>query len=71
MTLAKAKAGANKTIVAQASLTIVSYDHQNMFKVQSTEAIRLFCGLYYKHITIVNYNSRVVSEFCSKLWHRL
>jgi hypothetical protein len=26
------------------------------------------CGLYYKHITIVNDDSRVVSKRCSKLW---
>jgi hypothetical protein len=62
MTLAKAKAGANKTIVAQASLTIITYNRQNIFIVQATEAVRLFCGLYYKHITIINVNSRVISK---------
>jgi hypothetical protein len=36
MTLAKAKAEANDTFIAQASLTIVTYDCQNIFKVQVT-----------------------------------
>jgi hypothetical protein len=29
------------------------------------------CGLYYKHIMIVNDNSKVVSKRRSKLWHHL
>jgi hypothetical protein len=36
MTLAKAKAKTNETVIVQASLTIVTYDHQNMFIVQAT-----------------------------------
>ncbi len=36
MTLAWAKAKANKTFIAQASLTIVTYDRQNIFIVQAT-----------------------------------
>jgi hypothetical protein len=36
MVLAKAKARANKTFIAQASLTIVTYDRQNIFIVQAT-----------------------------------
>ncbi len=35
MTLAKAKALANKTFRVQASLMIVTNDHQNMFIVQA------------------------------------
>jgi hypothetical protein len=35
-TLAKAKAKTNETFIVQASLTIVTYDHQNMFIVQAT-----------------------------------
>ncbi len=31
MTVAKAKARANKTFIVQASLTIITYDHQNIF----------------------------------------
>ncbi len=36
MTLAKVKAKTNETFIVQASLTIVTYDHQNMFIVQAT-----------------------------------
>ncbi len=36
MTLAKAKAKTNETLIVQVSLTIVTYDHQNMFMVQAT-----------------------------------
>ena len=36
MTLAKAKAKTNETFIVQASLTIVTYDGQNMFIVQAT-----------------------------------
>ncbi len=36
MTLTKAKARANKTFLAQASLIIVSYDRQNIIIVQTT-----------------------------------
>jgi hypothetical protein len=36
MTLAKAKARANETFIVQASLMIVTYDHQNIFIVQAT-----------------------------------
>jgi len=36
MTLAKAKARANETFIVQAALTIVIYDHQNIFMVQAT-----------------------------------
>ncbi len=35
MTLAKDKAKTNETFIVQASLTIVTYDHQNMFTVQA------------------------------------
>ncbi len=42
MTLAKAKAKAkaNETFIVQASLTIVTYDHQNICIVQATEGLR-------------------------------
>ncbi len=36
MTLAKAKAKNKETFIVQASLTIVTYDRQNMFIVQAT-----------------------------------
>ncbi len=36
MTLAKAKAKTNETFIVQASLTIVTCDHQNMIIVQAT-----------------------------------
>ncbi len=36
MTLAKAKAGENRTFTVQASLTIVTYDRKNSFIVQAT-----------------------------------
>ncbi len=36
MTLAKGKAKANKTFVEQSSLTMVTYDCQNIFIVQAT-----------------------------------
>ncbi len=36
MTLAKAKVDANETFVAQASLTIITYDCQNIFIVHAT-----------------------------------
>jgi len=35
ITLAKAKAKTNETFIVQASLTIVTYDRQNMFIVQA------------------------------------
>ncbi len=37
MTLAKAKARANKTFMVQASLMIITYDCQNVFIVQGTD----------------------------------
>jgi len=36
MTLAKAKERANKTFIVQASITIVTYDCQNIHIVQAT-----------------------------------
>jgi hypothetical protein len=36
MTLAKAKVKTNETFIVQASLTIITYDHKNMFIVQAT-----------------------------------
>jgi hypothetical protein len=36
MTLAKAKAKTNETFIVQASLTIITYDHQNIFIAQAT-----------------------------------
>ncbi len=36
MTIANAKAKTNETFIVQASLTIVTYDRQNMFIVQAT-----------------------------------
>jgi hypothetical protein len=37
MTLAKAKAKTNETLIVQASFMIISCDHKNMFIVQATE----------------------------------
>jgi hypothetical protein len=28
-------------------------------------------GLYYKHITVLNDDSSIISNWCSKLWHHL
>ncbi len=39
MTQAKAKAKANKTFIVQASLTIVTYNRQKSFIVQTTGGI--------------------------------
>jgi hypothetical protein len=39
MTLAKAKARANETFIVQVSLTIVTYDHQNIFIIQATDYV--------------------------------
>ena len=39
MTLAKAKAWANKTFILQALLTIFTNDHQNIFIVQATDVL--------------------------------
>jgi hypothetical protein len=39
MTLAKAYAKTNETFIVQASLTLVTYDRQNMFIVQATELL--------------------------------
>jgi len=36
MTLAKAKAKTNETFIIQTSLTIVTYNRQNMFILQAT-----------------------------------
>ena len=41
MTLAKAKAKTNETFIVHASITIVTYDRQNMFIVQATGDARL------------------------------
>ncbi len=41
MALAKAKVRANKTFIVQASISIVTYDRQNIFIVQATEALAL------------------------------
>jgi hypothetical protein len=56
---------ANKTFIVQASLTIVTYKHENIFIVQATDGrncedkAEKTCGLYYKHIlTIVSDNRK-------------
>ncbi len=41
MTIAKAKGNTNETFIVQASLTIVTYDRQNMFIVQATGGIEV------------------------------
>ncbi len=41
MTLAKAKARANETFIVQAPLTIVTYDHQNIFIVHATGSAKM------------------------------
>ncbi len=40
MTLAKSKAKTKETFIVQGSLTIVTYDHKNMFIVQHTGQMR-------------------------------
>jgi hypothetical protein len=62
MTLAKAKARANETFIVQASLALIMYGCQNIFIVQATEVVSLFCGLYYKHFTMVKDDSRVIRK---------
>jgi len=42
MTLAKAKAKTNETFIVQASLTIVTYNCQNIFIVQVSGVIALW-----------------------------
>ncbi len=44
MTLAKAKAKTNETFIVQASLTIITYDHKNVFIVQATDLNKLVQG---------------------------
>jgi hypothetical protein len=56
MTLAKAKARANKTFIVQASLAIITYDHQNIFIVEAT-------GLF-KKIKDFNLLSSYHSYYC-------
>jgi hypothetical protein len=60
MALAKAKARANKTFIAQASLTIVTYDHKNIFIGQAPGACII------KLITTVIYSFRNKLVFVSK-----
>jgi hypothetical protein len=55
MTLAKAKLASSITFIVLASFMIVTYDI-----IQATGQIGW--DLYYKRITIINDNSRVVSE---------
>ncbi len=57
MTLAKAKAKTIKTFIVKASLTIVTYDRQNMFIVQATDrkqSLLLIKYLTYKCKLIYN-----------------
>jgi hypothetical protein len=49
MTLAKAKAKTNETFTVQASLTIVTYDHKNMFLVQATGSQNSYFYLDFVH----------------------
>jgi hypothetical protein len=57
MTLATAKARANKNIV-QVSLAIITYDHQNIFIVQAT-------GFF--ELTICNYGTLTIRMILSFL----
>ncbi len=54
MILAKAKARANETFIVQVSLTIVTYDHQNIFIVQAT-GLTQNITLSWKVLRRVNY----------------
>ncbi len=47
MTLAKAKAKTNETFIVQTSLTIITYDRQNMFIVQATDRKQLLLLIKY------------------------
>ncbi len=60
--LAKAKLASSITFIVLASFTIITCDHQNMFIIQATGL-----GLYYKHMTIVNDDSRVNIKWSFKL----
>ncbi len=51
MTLAKAKAKTNETFIVQASLTIITYDHKNMFIVQALNFI-LFCLIHVQNLLL-------------------
>jgi hypothetical protein len=42
MTLAKAKAKTKETFIVQASLTIITYDSQNIFIVQGVSPFQAF-----------------------------
>ncbi len=48
-TLAKAKAKTNETLIVQASITIVTYDHQLMFIVQTTGLLGTNTLAYYEN----------------------
>jgi hypothetical protein len=70
MTLAKAKAKTNETFIVQASLKIISYDHQNIFIVQATgwSVYAVFCLVCYfkERSNAFQVNSAFLLEFCSK-----
>jgi hypothetical protein len=51
MTLAKAKAMTNGNFIVQASLTIVTYNHQNIFAVQA----KRYCSAGIMFITVIPY----------------
>jgi len=55
MTLAKAKAlRANEIFIVQASLTIITYDHQNIFIVQATGAKTISDYRFFKLARFLN-----------------
>jgi hypothetical protein len=64
MTLAKAKAKTNETFIVQASLTIIPYDHKNMFIVQATgvNVMKLF-------MTVTNVRNMLACLFLSGFYN--
>jgi hypothetical protein len=60
-TLAKAKAGANKTFIVQASLMIITYDRRNIFIVRATELL-LSLGFFKTVFTLAKCPSRNYSD---------
>jgi hypothetical protein len=53
MTPAEAKARANETFIVQAPLTIVTYNHQNIFKVHATGSAKMQATVMAKVAMIV------------------
>jgi hypothetical protein len=66
MTLAKAKAKTNETFIVQASLTIITYDRQNIFIAQATGVKRRQLSADVKSVRL-NASERVIKGFTSSI----